>query len=373
MNLTEVLEKCTYIAHHPDELLHQYKKDGKKVVGCFPIYIPKPLVDAAGAIPMGLWGGEINPTYAGKYNPVFTCSIMRSCLEFGMTGVYKGVDAAIMPILCDTFRGMNSSWRAAVKDIPLVAFVPPENRKDPAAHDYMADEYRTVRERLAKILKVEITDASINASIKKYNKQNALMRKFVEIAVKHLDVITPVVRHDVMKAAQFISVDEHIALMEQLLTELEKMPAFIWKGKRAYLTGITAEPDALLELLAKNKVAVVGDDVAQESRQYRSDYGTEQDPFDALADQWMHMTACSTVHEEPVDIRGKFITAEAKKYGADAVIVCLMRFCDVEEYDYPEIDEACEKAGLYCLCLEIDQSTQDIGQTQTKVQSYAEM
>ena len=44
-----------------------------------------------------------------------------------------------------------------------------------------------------------------------------------------------------------------------------------------------------------------------------------------------------------------------------------------QEYDYPYISQMAEEAGLYCLCLEIDQSTQDNGQSKTKIQSYAEI
>ena len=62
----------------------------------------------------------------------------------------------------------------------------------------------------------------------------------------------------------------------------------------------------------------------------------------------------------------------AQKTGADGIAVCLMRFCDVEEYEYPFISEAAEKVGFPVLCLEIDQSTQNNEQSRTKVQSFSE-
>ena len=71
--------------------------EGKKVVGCFPIYSGEELVHAAGMIPMGIWGGQVNPSAAGQYVPIFICSIMRSCLEYGMQGKYKGISAVVMP------------------------------------------------------------------------------------------------------------------------------------------------------------------------------------------------------------------------------------------------------------------------------------
>ena len=40
---------------------------------------------------------------------------------------------------------------------------------------------------------------------------------------------------------------------------------------------------------------------------------------------------------------------------------------------YPMIAQSAEAAGLRCLCLEIDQSTQNNEQSHTKIQSFAEM
>jgi benzoyl-CoA reductase/2-hydroxyglutaryl-CoA dehydratase subunit BcrC/BadD/HgdB len=116
----------------------------------------------------------------------------------------------------------------------------------------------------------------------------------------------------------------------------------------------------------------VGDDVAQESRQYRTTIPVGSDPWSSLAGQWQDRHGCSTVHETKFS-RGKMLAEMAKKNGADGVAVCLMRFCDVEEYDYPLIAKEAEAAGLRCLCLEIDQSTQNNEQSRTKLQSFAEM
>ena len=87
-NINVLLDEFASIAKNPKQLMEKYIAQGKKVIGCFPIYTPQPVVTALGMIPMGMWGGQVTPTVAGKYNPIYTCSIMRSCLEYGMTGVY---------------------------------------------------------------------------------------------------------------------------------------------------------------------------------------------------------------------------------------------------------------------------------------------
>ena len=43
--------------------------------------------------------------------------------------------------------------------------------------------------------------------------------------------------------------------------------------------------------------------------------------------------------------KGLTIIDAVKKYGADAVVVCMMKFCDPEEFDYPILLQQFEAAG----------------------------
>jgi len=369
-NLEKILQEFKTAATTPREILDRYLSQGKKVVGCFPIYTPEELVHAGSMIPMGLWGGQISPAIAGKYSPIFICSIMRSCLEYGMSGVYDGVCCTIMPMLCDTYRGMNSAWKAG-SNIPLISMIHPQNRDSAAAHDFMVAEYQAVREQLEEITGCKITDEALEKSIEIYNDHSRAILEFSEEANNHLDVITPVVRHAVMKSATFLEKSEHTKMLRALLDELKARPKHTWMGKKVILTGITAEPDEFLEIFSENNIAVVGDDLAQESRLYRTLIPNGKTPMDRLAAQWLNRYGCCVVHETDLT-RGKMLVEMAKKTGADAVAVCLMRFCDMEEYDYPYISNEIELTGIYCLCLEVDQSTQNNEQSRTKIQSFAE-
>lgn len=370
-NLNLTLEKLQNIADDPKIMFNKYLGEGKKVIGCFPIYTPGELVHAAGMIPYGLWGGQVNPALAGQYAPVFICSIMRSCLEYGMLGAFKGMSAVIMPILCDTFRGMSGAWRVGVKDIPLIGFIQPQNRTNKDAKKYMAAEYEVVKEKLEAIAGIKITEAALAASINLYNEHSACMMEFAQVANDHLDIITPKVRHAVMKSALLMEKSEHLALVKDVLAGLKELPKHEWSGKKVVLTGITAEPNEMLDILAENGIAVVGDDLAQESRQYRTPVPTGSTGLEQLAQQWQDRTGCATVYEVH-NTRAEQIVQMVKSTNADGVIVCLMSFCDVEEYEYPMLANAFDKAGIRNLCINIDQSSEGAGQYRTKVQSFVE-
>ena len=84
----------------PKSMLKKYLSEGKQVIGCFAPYTPEQLVCAAGMVPMGLWGGQTEYQLAKSYLPAFACPIMQANMEFGLSGVYKGLSAVIIPAIC---------------------------------------------------------------------------------------------------------------------------------------------------------------------------------------------------------------------------------------------------------------------------------
>ena len=253
-----------------------------------------------------------------------------------------------------------------------MSFIHPQNRTDSDAFSFLVEEYRAAAKKLEEVTGCTITEESLAQSIEVYNEHSATMMAFAKAANDHLDVITPVARHAVFKSALFMEKGEHTEKVKELLSALEGLPKYEHKGKKVILTGITAEPDEFLELFTECGIAVVGDDLAQESRLYRTAIPKRGTALEDLAGQWFERKGCSMVHEVE-STRGSMLVEMAQAAGAQGIVVCLMRFCDVEEYDYPMIAQCAKEAGLRCLCLEIDQSTQNNEQSHTKIQSFAEM
>ncbi|SFG34023.1 2-hydroxyacyl-CoA dehydratase family protein, partial [Clostridium homopropionicum] len=142
--------------------------------------------------------------------------------------------------------------------------------------------------------------------------------------------------------------------------------------KRVILTGIMAEPKEVLEIFKENGFAVVADDLAQESRQYRNDVPEGTDPLYRLAKWWQDLDGCSLATDVK-KVRGQMLIDMVNKYKADAVVICMMKFCDPEEFDYPIYYREFEEAGIKNLYIEIDLETTSFEQTKTRVQSFSEM
>jgi benzoyl-CoA reductase/2-hydroxyglutaryl-CoA dehydratase subunit BcrC/BadD/HgdB len=197
------------------------------------------------------------------------------------------------------------------------------------------------------------------------------MRRFDESAAQHTATITPRVRHYVIKAAQFMDKAAHASAVTSLTDELAALPEEPGKGGRAIFAGITAEPEGLLEVLAENGLAIVGDDLAQESRQFRTLARKEGSALEKMAGLFLDLKGCSLLYE-PAKTRGRMLAELAKKRKADVVVFCMLKFCDPEEYDYPVCRLDLDAAGVKHLYIEVDQQMESFEQIRTRIQSFME-
>lgn len=368
--IQNIIDELTLISSNPRKAMEDYKKEtGKGAVGVMPVYAPEEMIHAAGFLPIGIWGGQKTISKARAYLPPFACSIMQSVMEMQIEGVYDDLEGVLFSVPCDTLKCLSQKWKAKS---PVIVFTHPQNRKLEAANRFLVEEYKLVRQKLEKILNQKITDEAINRSIEIYNENRKIMREFSDIVAEYPQIIDPIKRHAVMKSRLFMEKSKHTQTVKELINEIKALPIEPWTGKKVILTGISAEPNEVLEIFKENGVAIVADDLAQESRQFRIDVPEGTDPLFRLAKWWQDFDGCSlaTNAKKP---RGPMLIDMVKKYNADAVIVCMMKFCDPEEFDYPIYYSQFEEAGIKNLFIEIDQEATAFEQIRTRVQSFTEM
>lgn len=369
-NIKEILVEFGRIAGDPAGVVAKWKAEtGRGAVGVLPVYAPEELVHATGFLPVGIWGGSVKITKARTYLPSFACSIMQAIMELELNGAYDSLEAVLISSPCDTLKCFGQKWKGKC---PAIQFVQPQNRGLACADAFLAEEYRIVRAKLESVTGRTITDSALEHSIQIYNENRAELRRFTELAGRHPELISPAQRHAVIKARYFMEKGAHTAKLRALNDLLDAAPVRPWSGKRVLLTGIMAEPDALLDFFAETGLAVLADDLAQESRQFRQDVPEGSDPIVRLAKWWNQLEGCSLATDRSKG-RIPMLADLAKKTGADGVVVCMMKFCDPEEFDYPLLAKRLEQDDIPQLCLEVDLSSDSFEQTRTRIQSFVEM
>lgn len=368
--IQSILNELSGIVQNPKKAVDTFvAENGTGAVGVMPYYAPEELVHAAGYLPVGIWGGQRSVSKARTYLPPFACSIMQIVMEMQLEGVYDDLKAVLISVPCDTLKCLSQKWKGTAETI---VFTHPQNRKLESANKFLAREYEIMKDRLEKILGVTITNEALNNSIDVYNENRRVMREFSDLVNSYPKTIDLVKRHEVIISRYFMEKSKHTALVKELMAELRALPVEESTGKKVILTGIIAEPVGILDIFKENGLEVVGDDLAQESRQFRNDVPDGDDPLYRLAQWWQDLDGCSLATDVK-KVRGQMLIDMVKKYDADAVLVLMMKFCDPEEFDYPIYYQEFEDAGVKSLQLEIDMEATSFEQIKTRVQSFVEM
>ncbi len=369
----ELIQELTKIAEAPGAaVLDAIKSTGKKAVGCFPIYAPEELVYAAGMLPVGMWGGNTKGNLAGKYLQIFCCSVMKANTEQALRGDYDGLSAVIITAYCDTLKCLMENWKAALPGMKILPMVYAQNRKTASGRQYMKEEFLRIGKELEKVGGTEITDQALKAALDIYDDYRSVMQKFIVKIRKYPAVFTPRVRHLLIKAAYFMDKKDYTEKIRQILSSLpapEPLPA---SRHPIILTGLIGEPVEFLDLLQENDFSVVADDLAQESRQFRTIADRNLPPLDRMVERIALQDGCAFLYDEK-KTRGAMLIDMVKQTEAQAVIYCQMKFCDPEEFDYPIVKKELAQAGIPMLYVELEQQMDSMEQLRTRIQTLAEI
>ena len=372
-NYAELIHGFEVVSRNPKAAVAaSMKQSGKKAIGCFPVYTPEEILYAAGFLPVGMWGGPTKTfEKADTMLQNFCCSVMRANMEYALSGTYHMLSAVVATTFCDSLKGLCKNWPYAAKDIPVLGVAYPQNRI-PKAKDYLVKEFQFLGRRIEDLFGVAITDQALEAALALYEDYRAACRRFTAMVKEYPVTLNAKVRHQVLKAAWFMDKKPYTEQLTALMDSLSKQPVEPLDGCKVILSGIMVDADTYLDVLVENKIIVVADDLAQESRQFRTAAPQTGTPLERMADRYLNSEGCSLIYDANKP-RGDMLVSMARAHGAAGVFYCQMKFCEPEEFDYPLYKEVLEKAGVKHLYLEADQQLDAPGQLATRIQTFVEI
>ncbi|MDR1495823.1 MAG: 2-hydroxyacyl-CoA dehydratase family protein [Clostridiales Family XIII bacterium] len=373
--INDKINELKAISQNPGQSVAQAIKDtGKKAVGCFPIYTPDEVVYALGLLPVGMWGGPSKGNKSSKYLQTFCCSIMKANTEQALGGDYDMLSAVIVTSFCDTLKCIIEDWKIAVPHLNIVPIVYPQNRKSNSGKTYFKAELKRVADELAEITDTSYTDESLAAAVDLYDEYRRTLQDFVKSVAEKPGLITPLERHHVVKAGYFIDKKDYVPKVKALTEDIRaaEVPSDRQGLNPIVISGIIGEPDGLLEVFDECGFTVVGDDLAQESRQFRTIAPNVGDGFDRMVERIAMQDGCAFLYDEEKR-RGRMIVDLAKETGAVGVIFNQLKFCDPEEFDWPLVKKEFNAAELPYLYIETEQQMDSLEQVRTSIQTFGEL
>jgi benzoyl-CoA reductase/2-hydroxyglutaryl-CoA dehydratase subunit BcrC/BadD/HgdB len=165
--------------------------------------------------------------------------------------------------------------------------------------------------------------------------------------------------------------EEHNKMVSELIAAMAKEKDSE-KKINIVVTGILADNPSFLSNIDQNGLNNAADDVAAQSRQYRTDAPKAATALDSLAEKFSAMDNCSVLYDSDKK-RIDLIVDMAKQYDAQGVLMVLTKFCDPEEFDYVILKKACDKAELPIMLVEVDRQMENYEQAGTIIETFKEM
>jgi len=343
-------------------------KNANKVIGWFHYDTPEEIIHASGSLPLAILGSTKPLGRSDAHIQSFICSLVRSTMEMGLDGSLSWLDGIVFPQVCDSAQNLAGVWEKNCPTRYVDSLFWPKTVSRPSARPYTVAEIRRFRQSLETYLGRRIEDEQIRASIRLYNKTKGLLRRIAAQTSK-LGVRE---KYEILKAALLMPKEEFNPLAEELLRLLEKRPEVAQQRIPIVVSGILWEPPEVLDLFDTLGAAIVADDFTTGTRYFAADASDSGDPIEALAEYHLNRIPFSCYHYAG-NARADFLKEQVRRTSAKGVVFLDIKFCDPEDYDFPDQAAALKKIGVQSIHLESEYQTTSLGQIRTRLEAFLEM
>ncbi len=349
---------------------HQKLQYGRKVLGVFPAHYPKEILWAMNILPVEIWDPPLQTSHAGAHLQPYICSVVKLGLELILQNKCQDVDGFLFPHTCDSIQNLASIINDYLTiATPCFFFYHPKAPYRESSRLY----YRKQLDHLISRLEPHfghLDNQQLKHSIQQSRK---IVRLLNEIYALRAASQLSVSNHDfytVVRQGEFLHPDDYISRLTEFLSVSKGMTEL--RGPSILLSGIVPTPSEMLSLLDQLSVQVVNDDYLCCQRRIASSFPDDEDPFETLTASYFSMPPCSTKDSSLAD-RLNYILKMAETSGAKGIIFNLVKFCEPELFDIPQLVKGLKAAGLATLTLDSDINQGMSGQLVTRVEAFIEM
>ncbi len=347
--------------------------DGRRAIGFFCSYAPEEIIQAAGFLPVRLFGSHEHVDLADGYLQSYCCSLLRGALEDGLAGRLDFLDGMVFPHTCDSIQRLSDIWRINLqRDAFFADVVLPVNLSSDSSRVYLEAVLAKFREELAAWKGQPITEADLREAIRLYNQIRSAMRELYELRSKRPGLLSSGEMHAVIRGSMVMDRYRALDLLQMLLKDLSRAQDGETDALRVLLSGSVCDEPRIFDVVEKAGATVIWDDLCTGSRYFDSLIRENRDPIPALADRHIRRQLCPAKYKGP-NFRLQQLLQSVKDHDAAGVVFLLLKFCDPHAFDYPDLKELLEKNGVPVLLLEIEDRLPPEGQLATRLETFVQM
>jgi benzoyl-CoA reductase subunit C len=324
---------------------------GRLAIGHMPIYVPRPLFEAMGCLPVGVFGGgDMDIIRGDSYFQSYICHIPRSTLELALAGDLDVLDGMIFPSICDVIRNLGGMWRMLFPDRYSAYLDLPQNFAPGLGGRFYVQELSRIARDLEARGAVPLAPPALLAAIGDENRRRAALAALDAIRREEPWRLRATEAYLASRAGTLVPAAEHAQMLEELGEAVRRRPGRLIDNARVVLVGAFCEqpPLELILTLEKAGCDIVDDDFQLGLRTIEGpiEVAEGEDPLAALARAYLEKgtaTACRYIAE---GTKGASLVERVRESGADGVVFAAASFCDPALLDQPMLEAALDAAGV---------------------------
>ena len=341
---------------------------GALAVGYMPVYVPRPLFEAIGCLPVAVFGGgdRTDIIRGDSYFQSYICHIPRSTIELALSGALAPLDGMIFPSTCDVIRNLGGMWKMLFPERYGAYLDLPQNLTPALGGRFYAEELRRIARELEARGARPLDAAALREAIAAENARRRLIDELDELRRSKPWLLRASEAYVAVRAGSVLPVSEHVALLGELLAALERRDVRAYDNVRVVITGAFCEqpPLGLIRTLEKSGCDIVDDDLQLGLRMIEQPItvDADSDPLVALAEAFLKDGAATACRYIDKAIKGEALIAKVRAANADGVIFTAASFCDPALLDQPMLERALTSAKIPFTSFKFAENT---GQYQT--------
>lgn len=358
------------------------KKEGRKVIGSFCVFVPEELILAVDGISVGLCAGaEFAFDQAEKYLPRNTCSLIKSAFGFKLAKVCPYVESSDLIVGENTCDGKKKSYEHLDRIMDNLYVMDIPQMKNEIGKKLLKDEYVKFAEKLEQISGKKIEAKKLKEAIKVVNDKRKAVNRVM--ALGNADP-APISGLDALLINQVFFYDNPVRFTEsvnKIADELEervknKQGVFPAGTARVLMSGCPmAVPNWKVPGIVETSGAViVGEELCTGDRGAHLLTDESGDTVEQMIDNMVNRyfdIHCAVFTPNPD--RLERIKEMKKEFKADGVVHYTLQFCQPYQVESFLVEEELQKENVPVLKIDTDYSQEDAGQIKTRVEAFVEM
>ncbi|GMT43980.1 MAG: R-phenyllactate dehydratase small subunit [bacterium] len=379
-DLNELVNDCK---HHAFDLNFtrakkwKEEKEGRVLVGYMPIYFPREILHAAGAMPVGIFGGGDHKQIikGDAYYQSYICRIPRGIVELALDGHFNNFDGFIFPAICDVIRNLSGMF-LILKQGKFVKYLDyPQNFQPGIGGLFYKNELLQVLNQVKQINNVEVSPERLNNSIKLYNKNRNLIEKIYDIKQEFPWRLTAEELYYIVRAGMVIPVEEHNKILEDVIDFISENIGEPMDKIKIIVSGSFCEqpPVSLIKTIELAGCYIVDDDFMLGSRwiQGNVETGTD-DPINSLVEAYLTKSTFSSSVYDVGNPKEERLIELFNRRKADGIIFAAPSFCDPALLDAPVLHNACDDKKIRYMSFKYSENTGQFKNIKEQVGAFAD-